>query len=153
MGLQQRDDTQALLIVQETGFRHELAVGGIERFFPRVTERRVTEVVGKGDGFRQILVELQGAGDRASDLRDFERMGEACTVMVFFGVDEHLRFVFEAAKRFRMQDTIAIALIGGSHRIGVFGAFASGGQRGFRRPRRQHIDFPLFLSFTRRGHY
>ena len=64
-------DPERLGIVVEAAIgRHqpiELALAGM-------AERRVAEIMGERDGLGQILVEPEHAGDRAGDLRHFDRM-------------------------------------------------------------------------------
>ena len=47
-----------------------------------VAEGRVAEVVGHPDRFDQVLVEAEGAADRAGDLGDFQGVGETGAVVV-----------------------------------------------------------------------
>ena len=110
----------------------------------------MAQIVRQGDGFGQVFVQTQGAGDGAGDLRHFQRMRQAGAEMVFFGIDKDLRFVFQAAEGFGMQDAVAVALKGGADRIGGFGPNAALGQGRFGRPLGQTGDLPLFLPFTRR---
>ena len=77
-----------------------------------VPEGRVAEVVAEGDGLDEILVEPQGPGRRAGDLRDLEGVGEAGSGVVAHVRDEDLGLVFESAKGPGMEDTVAVALKG-----------------------------------------
>ena len=43
----------------------------IQRRFPGVAERWMSQVVGQGDGFGQILIEAHLPGDGPADLGDF----------------------------------------------------------------------------------
>jgi hypothetical protein len=70
----------------------------------------VAEIVREADGFHEVLVQGQRAGDRTRDLRDLERMREARPVEVALVVHENLRLVDEAAKRGGVNDTIAVSL-------------------------------------------
>ena len=54
----------------------------VQRPLPRVAEGRVPQVMAQGDGLGQILVQAQSAGDRAGDLGDFQRVGQAGAVVV-----------------------------------------------------------------------
>ena len=47
---------------------------------------------------------------RPTDLRDFDRVGQADPEMVAVGGDEHLRLVAQAAEGDRMDDAVAVAL-------------------------------------------
>ena len=52
----------------------------------------------------------QRLGERARDLRDLDRVGQARAEMVALVVDEHLRLVGEAAEGGGMDDAVAVAL-------------------------------------------
>ena len=75
-----------------------------------VAEGRVAEVVGERDGFGEILVEPQRAGDRAGHLADFERVGQPGAEMLAVVAEEDLGLVLEAAERGGMDDAVAVAL-------------------------------------------
>ena len=105
--LQLIDHAQALQVVLEAAVRGHAVV---ERVLPGVAEGRVAEVVREGDGFGQVLVELQRAGDGARQLRDLDRMREPGAEQVAFVVEEHLRLVDEPAKSGRVDDAVAVAL-------------------------------------------
>ncbi len=49
---------------------------------PCVAKGRVPKVVAEGDGLRQVLVEAQGTGNGAGDLRHLQRVGEPGAVVV-----------------------------------------------------------------------
>ncbi len=110
------DHAQALLAVPEPAVRHELAIDLVERRFAGVTERRVAEVVAERDRLGEVLIEPQRAGDGASDLRDFEGVGEARAIVVLLGVDEDLGLVLETAERLGVDDPVAVALEIRAHR-------------------------------------
>ena len=67
-----------------------------------MAEGGVADVVPEGDGFDEVLVQPEGATDRAGDLGHFERVGEASTVMVTERVDKDLGLVLQAAERLRV---------------------------------------------------
>jgi len=94
------------IMVEAPGFGE----GGIECILPAMAERRMAKVVGQAQGLGQILIETQGAGDRPSDLGDFEAVGQPDPEMVAVGGDEHLGFVTQAAESDRMDDAVAVAL-------------------------------------------
>src|SRR5690242_7013714 len=62
-------------------------------------ERRVPEIMAKGDGFGEIGIESQSAGDRAGDLRHLERMRETGAIVVALVSDEYLRLLLQSPKR------------------------------------------------------
>ena len=74
------------------------------------------KVVTERDRLGEVLVEAERPCDRARDLRDFERMGEARAVVVALGGDKDLRLVFETAERLGVDDAVAVADELGAHR-------------------------------------
>ena len=54
----------------------------IENAFTCVPKRRVPEIVPKGDGLCQFLMQMQHLGDGARNLRDLECVREARAVVV-----------------------------------------------------------------------
>ncbi|GAA3905331.1 hypothetical protein GCM10022276_24870 [Sphingomonas limnosediminicola] len=58
----------------------------------------------------QVLVETQGAGHGAANLRDFDAVGQANAEMIAIGGDEDLRLVAKAAEGDRVDDPVAVAL-------------------------------------------
>jgi len=64
----------------------------------------------------EILVELERARDRARDLGHLEAVAEPRAVVIALVKDEDLRLVFEAAEGRRVDDAVAIALIGRARR-------------------------------------
>ena len=79
-----------------------------------VAKRRVPKIVRQGYGLDQILVQAEVACHRARDLGHLDRVREAGTEQVALVVDEHLRLVFEAPERRRMNDTVSVALVLGA---------------------------------------
>ena len=80
----------------------------------RVSEGRVSEVVGQRNRFRQILVHPERPGNRASDLRDFQRVRQPRAVVIALRVEEHLGFVLQAPKRAGVQHAVAVFLEDGA---------------------------------------
>ena len=64
-----------------------------QRIFTGVAERRVAEVVSQAQGFGQVLIEAESAGDGAPDLRDFDAGGQADAKVVAVRGYENLRLV------------------------------------------------------------
>ena len=76
-----------------------------------MAKRRVTQIVHQRQRFDQVFIEPQGAGQRAGDRGDFERMREpAAVVIAQLVAGEDLRLLAEPAKRGAMDDAVAIAL-------------------------------------------
>ena len=77
--LQPRHDPQRLgVVVEAAEGRHAV----VERVLAGMAEGRVAEVVGERQRLGQILVEAERAGERAGDLADLDRVGQAGAVMV-----------------------------------------------------------------------
>ena len=101
----------------------------------------MAEVVRERDGFGQVLVEMEVAGDRAADLRDFEAVREPRAEKVAFVIDEDLRLVFEASEGRGMDDAVAVALVLGAavrRRLGMAPAALALGRGGVGRKRVRH---------------
>jgi hypothetical protein len=84
---------------------------GIQGVLPTMSKWGMSEVMGKRDSFRQILIQIQFSGDGARDLGNFNRMGKASTEQVALMVNEDLGFVFQAPEGGGMNYTITITLV------------------------------------------
>lgn len=71
----------------------------IERILPCVPEGRVPEIMRQRNRLGQILMQTQGSGDTARQLRHFDAMREPGAKEVTLVVYKYLRFIFEASKR------------------------------------------------------
>ena len=107
--LQRGHHAQRLRIVIEAAERREAFV---ERALAGMAERRMAEIVGQRQRLGQILVEAERTGQRAGDLRHFERVGEPGAVMVALVEHEHLGLVLEPAEGGRVDDAVAVAAEG-----------------------------------------
>ena len=107
--LQHRDDPQGLRVVVEAAAPLHQRV---QRHLAHMPERRVPEVVGQRHRLGQILVERQVTRRRARDLRDLQRVRQPRAVVVPLVRDEDLRLVLEPPERRRVQDAVAVALVG-----------------------------------------
>ena len=107
------DDAQSLAVVVEAAV---LGHAGVERVLAGMPERRMAEIVAERDRFGQVVVEPEGAGERARDLRHLDGVGEAGAEVVALVIDEHLGLVGEAAEGGRMDDAVAVALEFGPRR-------------------------------------
>ena len=106
------DNPQTLPVVGE-------AAGAelVERAFPRMAEGSMAEVMPQGDGFGQVFVQAQRAGDGAGDLADFQRVGQPGAVMVAFRRKKDLRFLLEPSERLAVQNPITVALVARAQRV------------------------------------
>ena len=136
MPLELGDDAQSVAVVVEAAV---LSHAGVERILAGVPERRMAEIVAKRDRFREIVVEPQGASERARDLRHLDRVGKAGAEMVALVIDEHLSLMGETAEGGGMDDAVAVALEVGPRRRRRLGdqARRPSGVGGVRRPSRQ----------------
>ena len=147
--LQLLDHAQALAVVLKPAvIFHQL----VQYHLAFVPERGVTEVVRQRDGLRQVFVQLQSPGDVAGDGGDFDGVREPRAQMVASAVEEDLRFVFEPAKRARVNDAVAVALIMCAPVGRLFGVFASSGVGAELGVRREALAFELLQFFARPGH-
>src|SRR5271165_1393141 len=115
------------------------AHGGVEGFFAGVAERWMADVVHEGQRFHQVGVESKLRGNRARDLRDFNRMGEAVAEVVGVAARENLSFRFQPAEGAGMNDAVPVALkviavgmsgLGMAASAGVFDADGEVGEHG-----------------------
>ncbi len=88
-----------------------------------MAEGRVAQVVRQRDGFDQVLVQAQVAGDGARNLRHFQAMGEPGAEQVTFMVDEDLGLVLEPPEGRAMDDAVAVALELRARGRGRFGVY------------------------------
>ena len=119
--LEHLDDAARLLVVAEV-----VGENAGEGRLAGVAERRVADVVPQADRLGQILVEAQGAGNCAGDLRDGQGVRQAGGVVVAKGRNEDLSLMLQAPKRLAVEDAVAVALVGGADRAGLLGALAHG---------------------------
>ena len=112
------------VVIEPAVFRQGFA----QRILPGMAERRVADVVSEAQRLGQVLVQPQRARNRASDLGDFETVGQTHAVVIAVGCDEHLGLVAQAAERDRMDDPVAVALEGAArtaHPAGIERKFAA----------------------------
>ncbi len=126
--LEEFDDAEALAVVFEAaGVGHEL----VEGLFAFVAEGGVAKVVGKGDGFGEVFVEVECLGEVSGDGGDFDSVGEACAEASASAVEEDLGFVAELAEGAGVDDSVAVALVGGSPVFFGFGVASASGVLAF----------------------
>src|SRR5690348_7564490 len=97
-----------------------LAHAAVQRILTRMAKRRMPQIMRQRDCLDQILVQMEIAGNRPANLRDFKAVRQTRAEQITLVIDENLRFIFKAAKRGRMDDAIAIALKGRPSGRGVF---------------------------------
>ena len=87
-------------------------IGLVQGRFARVAERGVSKIVSQSDGLGEVFIKEQGACHGTGNLAHFEGMRQPCAVMIAFGCEEDLRFPLEPAKRFGVDDAVAVPLKG-----------------------------------------
>jgi len=97
--------------------------------FSRVAKGCVAKVVGERNRLGQILVEAQRTRDGTGNLRAFEGVGQTIPIVVTLVMDEHLSLVLQPPKRSRVDNPIAIALIGSSELVFGLGVEPAPGVR------------------------
>ena len=103
------DDAQGLGVVVEAFIvPHAL----VELVFPGMAERRMAEIMREREGFGEVFVETERAGDAAGNLGDFEGMRQAGAVMIALMSHENLRFLLQAPESSGVDDAVAVALEG-----------------------------------------
>src|SRR5262245_37805291 len=71
----------------------------------------MAEIMRERDGFSEVFVEPESAGDVTRGGRDFNGVSQPGAQVVASTVREHLRFIFEPAERAGMNDAVAVALV------------------------------------------
>ena len=133
------DDPQRMQIVIETAalFAHQF----VKFAFAGVAEWRMTDVMDKSERFGKLGVQSQCRSNGAGNLRDFQRMRQAIAEMVRIARSEYLRLGFEAAKRTRMDNPIAVTRVVTAVRVRRFGITPPAGSFGAHRPRSRSGDW------------
>jgi hypothetical protein len=83
----------------------------VQRLLSFMPEGRVAEVMGEGDGFSQVFVQTESAGDVPGNGGHFHGMSEAGAQVIASPIEEDLGFVFQPSKGPRMNDAVTIPLI------------------------------------------
>ena len=81
----------------------------VQSILPRVAKGCVSQVMRQGDGFDQVFVEFEGAGDGTAQLRHFQRMRQPCAKQIAFVVQKNLGFVDQAPESGAVDDAVAIS--------------------------------------------
>ena len=90
--LDEFDDAEALAVVLEAAV---VAHQAVQQLLAAVAERRMPEVVGERDGFGEVFIQPQRAGDGAADGRHLDGVGQARAEVVAGAVEKDLRLVLE----------------------------------------------------------
>src|SRR5699024_2676719 len=109
--LQPVDNTQALQIVLEpAGIGRPLLHAGVQFVLAGMPKRRMSQVMGQGNGLDQIFIDLQHTRHGTGDLGHLKTVCEAGAEQIAFVVDEHLSLVFQQPECLAMHDAVTIAL-------------------------------------------
>src|SRR5262245_57660462 len=113
----------------------------------------MAQVVRQRDGFGEIFVEAEGAGDIARNGSDFHRMRQAGAKMIAGAIEKDLRLIFEAAKRARVDHAVAIPLVVSPPFGRVFFEFAAARVSTELGIRREDLPLAFFQLKARAGHW
>jgi hypothetical protein len=127
-------------MVEPAVFFHEV----VEDIFAAMAERAVADIVREADGFGEVFVDAESARQRPSDSGHFDGVCQACPVVIGGTVDEHLRFVFEAAETATVQDAVTVALETGPDGMVGFRMTATQAESTVRGVRREVARFKFF---------
>jgi len=114
-----------------------LVIQFVQHLLANMTERGMTQVVTEGNGFRQVLIEVQGASDGAGYLSHLQCMGEASYIVVTQWGNENLRLVLEPAEGLAGDDTVAVALDTCPYRVWLLRSLPAFGKPAFHGMRRK----------------
>ena len=103
------DDAQRVQIVIEMAAvrAHQF----VQLTLAGMSKGRVADIVDERKRFRQLGVQAQRGGNRASDLRDLQRVRQAIAEMIRIPRGEDLGFGFQASERPGMNDSVAVARV------------------------------------------
>jgi hypothetical protein len=88
---------------------------------------RMADVMDKRQGLREVNIQIEGFGNGARDLRDFEGMRQTIAKVIGVTSSEDLRLCFQPAKGSRMNNAVAIACIFATIWVRWFGKAAATG--------------------------
>src|SRR5436190_13198977 len=97
----------------------------LQRFLPCVAERWVAQVMGQRNRFGQFFVQAQLSSDGPTDLGDFQRMCETCTMVIARMTDQYLCLLHEPTEAFTVYQAVPVALIGRTERMLRFHVLSS----------------------------
>jgi len=108
--LKSLDDAEGMQVVVEAEAVALQAL--VESALAGVTERRMADVMHQREGFGEVDVQAERAGDLAADLRNLNGVSETTAEVVGGAAGEDLRFAGEAAKGTRLDDPVTVAFEG-----------------------------------------
>jgi hypothetical protein len=96
------------VVIEAARMRHRF----LKRILAGMAERGMADIVGEAERLGEVFVETQSAGDRPTDLSDFETVSQPDAEMVAIRRDEDLGFMAETAEWDEVYDSVAVALEG-----------------------------------------
>jgi len=93
-----------------------LGVEFIQDILTYMAERGVSQVVAQGNGFCQVLVEVEGSTYGAGYLRYLQGVGKAGYIMVSRRSDKNLGFMLQPPKSLAVNYAVAVTLKDGAYR-------------------------------------
>ena len=81
-------------MIEAFELRHTL----IELIFARMAEWRMPKIMSECHGFCEVFIQPERSRYRSRNLRNFERMCQASSVMIAFMSDKNLRFLLQSTK-------------------------------------------------------
>ena len=118
-----------------------------QRILARVAAGPVPTVMAERDCFRKRNVQSECARNRDGNLRHFERVREACALVVI-GEHEYLGLAGEAAERTRVEDSVTVTLEAGAVRVRLFLSRTVARADTARGERGKEITLSRFLFFA-----
>ena len=112
--LQPVHNAQTLFIVPEAA-RHD----GIQRPLTGVPVGCMPEIMTERDGLDKVVVKPECSPDRARDLRDLERMGQARAIMVSLRIQKDLCLILQPPECLAVNDPVSVAHIFGAYFIQI----------------------------------
>src|SRR5699024_5632672 len=82
----------------------------VQRFFPRMPERSVPQIMSQSDRLHKIFVEPQRLGNCPCILRYFQCMGQTGPVVIPFGQEKYLRLLLQPSECLTVQDPVPVPL-------------------------------------------
>jgi len=104
------------IVVEPTMSLEALIEGGLTG----VPKRRVADIVGKGDGFGEVLVQAEPTSHGPGDLRDLQSVCQPGPVVIVDRGDENLRLAGHPAEGGTVDDPLPVTLVERSERMFIF---------------------------------
>ena len=120
----------------------------IEYRLPIMSKWRMSQIVAQCNGFRQVFIQVQTAGNGPRNLRYFNGVSQTCPEMVPFRSQENLCLMHETAECFGMNNPVPVSLKLSTHFARFFRITASPRICTFHCLFGQNIIFSFFQFFS-----